>query len=83
MCKQFPVFVCLTMATGQPKLFLVYFYNVHLKRNLVDLFLYVRILYISDICDPCGLTLIGEYFELPGSRFGISIGSIGMANRAM
>ena len=47
MCKQFPVFVCLTMATGQPKLFLVYFYNVHLKQKLVELFLFVRILYIS------------------------------------
>ena len=47
MCKQFPVFVCLTMATGQPKLFLVYFYNVHLKWKLVELFLFVRILYIS------------------------------------
>ena len=47
MCKQFPVFVCLTMATGQPKLFLVYFYNVHLKWKLVELFLFVRILYTS------------------------------------
>ena len=71
------VFVCVTLATWQPKtVFNPVIYNVHQSNVCLYDILWKAVAHAR--LDYNGLTLIGEYFEPPRSLLGISIRSDAM-----